>query len=204
MRKSNTRNQRSLNVSILIICEGETEKLYFGEIKNSLPREKQRGLVIDIERAKGRSPINIVKEAIVRKKTAKTKGAPYDEVWVVFDHDNFPNRQAAFQLAEKAGISIAYSSINIEVWYIFHYEYRTTPFANGQAAKKYFESKYINKYKPGTTRVFESIKSLTHTAIDNAEKLRNHHKETSPGGAHLCTLNPYLTIDELVNYLINL
>ena len=46
------RRSRELNLKILILCEGKTEKNYLLEIKNQLPREKQRGIQIDVEEFK--------------------------------------------------------------------------------------------------------------------------------------------------------
>ncbi|GHA68656.1 RloB family protein [Pontibacter akesuensis] len=201
MRSRGKFQQKKVNSRVLILCEGETEELYFLEIKNSLSRDTQKGLQINISRSKNRDPLNIVKEAIIKKKAAKNEGAPYSTVWVVFDHDNFPKRKEAFAKAISNDIKLAYSSISIEVWFIFHYEYRVRSFTNGVEVKKYFKDNYMPNYRPGTSRVYEQIQSLTKTAIDNAVKIRDHHIDDVLSGKHISDLNPYITIDELVEYL---
>ena len=197
-------NQRQLFGRVLILCEGDTEKLYFQEIKSSLPRDKKRGLTIDVDKSKGRDPLSLVTEAIRRKASAKGEGNPYKEIWVVFDHDNFPNRELAIKKAKTANLQIAFSSINIEVWFIFHFEYKLKVFLNGDEVKKYFAEKYLKGYQPGRTKVYEQIQSKTNTAIANAERLKEAKKEEIESGVLETNLNPYLTIDALVKFLLDI
>lgn len=197
-------NKRELFDRILILCEGDTEELYFKEIKSSLPRDKKRGLTIDVDKSKGRDPLSLVTEAIRRKDSAKREGNPFKEIWVVFDHDNFPNRELAIKKAKSAKLKIAFSSINIEVWFIFHFEYKLKVFLNGDEVKKYFADKYLKVYQPGRTKVYEQIQSKTNIAIANAERLRAAKSEEIESGVIESNLNPYLTIDALVKFLLNI
>ena len=65
------RRQRSLYPKVLILCEGLTEKNYLLEIKNTLPRESQRGIKIEIEIFKKNDPLSLVKEAESRRRVKR-------------------------------------------------------------------------------------------------------------------------------------
>ena len=66
-------------------------------------------------------PLNFVKQG----KSELEDGA-FNEVWVVFDHDNHPARKEAFEESEKLinskKINIAFSSISFEYFLLLHFE----------------------------------------------------------------------------------
>lgn len=188
---------------MLVLCEGITEKLYLLSIKNKLPRDAQRGVKIEIECYKKRDPKNLVIEATRRKVKANNEGVPYDELWVVFDHDNLPNRDYAFIQSRKEGIKIAYNSISIEVWFIIHFENSQNKFYNGTQAKKYLSKNYIKGYAPGKTKIWEHLDDIKmNRAFLNAQTIRKSKRiELQPGEAEW-NFNPYTTIDKLVKVIL--
>ena len=196
--------KRSLNFKILILCEGKTERNYLLEIKNTLPREKQRGIKVDIELFKRNDPLNLVKEAERRKSKAKLESAPYDYTWVVFDNDNLPNRDKAFNKASSNSIKVAYSSFTIEFWFILHFQYTTRRFTNGDDLKRYLKANHISSYEPGKTRLLPILGELCNEAKMNAERLRNEKEIEINSGVPIWNLNPYITVDELVKFISNL
>ena len=133
-RAYNTRNERK---NYLIVCEGErTEPNYFTTLKRKLPK----GLVeIDIEGA-GANTLSLVDIAI-RIKNEQAERAkksiiqrPYDHVWVVFDKDDFPNRNfnnAIFK-ARSNKIAVAYTNEAFELWYLLHFEFHNTAISRHQ------------------------------------------------------------------------
>ena len=199
-----SRKSRKLNLKILILCEGLTERNYLLEIKNLLPREKQRGIQIDVEHFKRNDPLNLVNEAIRRKQKARYEGAPYDHIWVVFDHDNLPNRDRAFLKAESNAINIAYSSFNIEFWFLIHFQYSARPFTNGDAVKDFLRQNFIDDYEPGKTRLLPILGNRFEDAESNAERLRRDKQVDIDSGIPVWELNPYLTIHELVRFIMKL
>lgn len=198
------RRSRELNLKILILCEGKTEKNYLLEIKNQLPREKQRGIQIDVEEFKRNDPLNLVNESIRRKQRAKLEGAPYDIIWVVFDHDNLPNRDKAFIKANSNSIEVAYSSINIEFWYVIHFQYSTKQFSNGDECKRYLTKNFIPDYKPGKTRMLPYLEKNLEKAYKNAVSLRLYKQAEIESGVKEWEANPYLTIDKLIEFMYGL
>ena len=199
-----SRKSRKLNLKILILCEGQTERNYLLEIKNQLPREKQRGIRIDVEYFKRNDPLNLVNEAIRRKQKARYEGAPYDLVWVVFDNDNLPNRDRAFLKAESNSINIAYSSFNIEFWFLLHFQYSTRPFSNGDDVKDFLRQNFINNYEPGKTRLLPLLGDRFLDAETNAERIKANKQIDIDQGIPIWELNPYVTIHELVRFIIEL
>lgn len=199
-----SRKSRKLNLKILILCEGQTERNYLLEIKNELPREKQRGIQIDVEHFKRNDPLNLVNETIRRKQKAKNEGAPYDHIWVVFDHDNLPNRDRAFIKAESNKINIAYSSFNIEFWFLIHFQYSAKPFTNGDDVKNVIRENFINNYEPGKTRLLPILGNQFEEAENNAERLRRNKQVDIDAGIPIWELNPFVTIHELVRFIIEL
>lgn len=101
---------------ILIVCEGQSEELYF----KSFP------VVSCTVTAFG---LGQTKENLVDATIALNKKGDYDEVWCVFDMDihlgakeiaSFDN---AIERAQKHKIDVAYSNDAFELWFCLHYEY---------------------------------------------------------------------------------
>jgi hypothetical protein len=101
---------KSIKPSILIVCEGEnTEPSYFRQFKLSSATIKPIGT--------GFNTVSLVEKAI-ELSNEKT----YDQVWCVFDRDDFNESDfnTAIQLAEKKNIKVAYSNKAFEYWLILH------------------------------------------------------------------------------------
>jgi len=188
---------------VLILCEGLTEKLYLLSVKNSLPRHLQRGVRIEIDCYKKRDPKNLVKEAIRRKTKARKEGVPYSKVWIVFDHDNLPNRDFAFNKANSEKIDIAYTSMCIELWFVIHFEDNQKHFNNGDIAKKYLSDNHIKGYEPGKTNVWKEMSADNiQRAYKNAVSIRKGKLIDIQSGVNVWDLNPYTTMDFLVRFLL--
>ena len=110
---------RETNKIILIVCEGQTEKLYF----ESFPVLTLTVEAIDLG---GQSKLKLIEvtEAIV-----KNSNKDYDKIWCVFDMDLRQGEKefADFDNAIKSGISkkyeIAYSNDAFELWFYLHYNF---------------------------------------------------------------------------------
>jgi len=163
----------------LIVCEGQTEELYF----KSFPV-----LTADIK------PVHqgCSKSELVACTKSYTEDEDYDEVWCVFDMDIKPgqNRQfedfnKAINSAHEAGYKCAYSNDSFELWFVLHYQY-----IDQQQERTFFFktlSGYwdINYEKDGKKRAFaKSIysrllsddKASQQNAINNARRLFENQK----------------------------
>lgn len=106
-----------MNKSILIICEGQTEELYF----KSFPI---LGIRVDAINLKGQSKLKLVEttETIQREEIR-------DEVWCVFDMDvkrgadEFSDFDNAIERAKSLGYKVAYSNDAFELWFYLHFEF---------------------------------------------------------------------------------
>ncbi len=64
-------------------------------------------------KAKNSTPGQVLKEAIDRAEKAIREGNPYDDVWLVFDHDNHENRKTAFDQAKKEGFTSLFQLLHL-------------------------------------------------------------------------------------------
>lgn len=117
--------------TILIICEGKnTEPSYFNQFKVITATIKALG--------DGNNTVSLVNQAI----TLKAKG-DYDEVWCVFDKDDFSSNDFnnAIVMANANNLGIAYSNQSFEYWLILHFEDH-----QGAAMHRNEYEKTLNKY----------------------------------------------------------
>lgn len=102
----------------LIVCEGtQTEPNYFRQFR--VPKD-----VLEIEGI-GYNTIRLVEHALKRSRDADP---PYDQVWCVFDRDEFPpaHFNRALDLARQHGLYVAYSNEAFELWFLLHYDFHTS------------------------------------------------------------------------------
>ena len=121
-RKRRKHAYRPVNTnSFLIVTEGErTELLYFRGIQKKI-KEKMDGRidVIDIYgEGCGTGKLIEVTERIVKE--AKIL---YQNVWVVFDKDDFDDFDEAICLGKEKGYQIAWSNQSFEYWLYLHFNY---------------------------------------------------------------------------------
>lgn len=126
-RKRRKHEYRPINTnSFLIVTEGErTEPLYLKGIQKKI-KEKMDGRidvieipVIDIHgEGCGTGKLIEVTERIVKE--AKIL---YQNVWVVFDKEDFDDFDVAIQLGKEKGYQVAWSNQSFEYWLYLHFNY---------------------------------------------------------------------------------
>ena len=78
---------REVKQSFLIICEGvNTEPDYFNAFRLTSANIKAVG--------QGLNTVGLVQKALRMKEEERKKGREYDQCWVVFDKDDFPDRES--------------------------------------------------------------------------------------------------------------
>ncbi|NJC28093.1 RloB family protein [Neolewinella antarctica] len=109
---------RNRGKRFLILCEGQTERLYFQAFRNFgveiLPRDPSS------------DPVRLLQDALTAQEYED-----YDQIWLVFDLDFVPSQGIGqFEIfsrvirdATKAGIRVAYSVDAFELWFCLHYAY---------------------------------------------------------------------------------
>jgi hypothetical protein len=192
---------------ILIVCEGKnTEPSYFSQFKLSNAEVFPVG--------EGKNTITLVESV---KKIIDNSDHEFDQVWCVFDKDDFPNQNFDNAIAKAAslGYNTAYSNQAFEYWFILHFEGH-----NGGAMHRDDYCKKLNdhleKYnvtyncdsKNVSPDFFEIMISLTGKVIDDkpqtlqdlaierAIKIEGYHKGETPSNSESLTL-VYGLIQEL-------
>ncbi len=96
---------REVKQTFLIICEGvNTEPDYFNAFRLTSANVKAVG--------QGMGTLTLVQKAINIKEQEKRKGRIYNQNWVVFYKDDFPENDfnSAILLAQQNGFEVAYSN----------------------------------------------------------------------------------------------
>lgn len=191
------------NKTILIVCEGQTEKLYF----ESFPVLSLKIKVIDL---KGQSKLKLIEST---KEIVNSTKEEYNEIWCVFDMDvkrgadEFAEFDNAINKAHELGYKAAYSNDAFELWFYLHYN-----FTNAQHTRTYYYNELskwfgINYVKEGKKYNFcvqiysilkKDFQSSQQNAINRAKVLYEEQKNLA-----YHKQNPSTKVYELVELLNN-
>ena len=192
-----------LNKITLIVCEGQTEKLYF----ESFP---VLGLTVQAVDLGGQTKLKLIESTADIIKNSDTD---YDAIWCVFDMDVKKGEKefADFDNAiEKAKVQdpvyeVAYSNDSFELWFYLHYNY-----TEQQHHRKYYYEELskkwnINYIKEGKkykfcTGIYNLLKNDANAsqeeAIKRADKLYEEQKDLA-----YHKQNPISQVYKLVRFL---
>lgn len=190
-----------INKTILIVCEGQTEKLYF----ESFPVLGVKIKAIDL---KGQSKIKLIEST---KEIIDSTDEEYNEVWCVFDMDvkrgadEFADFDNAINKALEFGYKAAYSNDAFELWFYLHYNLTNTQQLRSFYYKELGKRFGINYVKDGKKYSFciqiysilnKDINSSQQNAIERGKALFEEQK-------HLTyhKQNPITKVYELVEVL---
>jgi len=152
---------------ILIVCEGEqTEPNYF----KSFPVNKD---VVEVDiHGEGKNTDSLVEEAIRLKNRAEKNGSPYNQIWCVFDRDDFPkqNFYRALQLAVNSKIRVAYSNQAFEIWYLLHFHY-VVEAAERSEYQARLSRLLGHRYEKNSQTIYRELLDKQEKAITHARKL---------------------------------
>ena len=193
-KKRGRRNKPNLaRRTVLLLCEdSKTSPLYFSDFPfdENLVSVKTFG--------KGMNTVSLVNKAINYSGEAVQKGVPFNEIWCIFDRDNFPrnNYLRAFDLARDNRIQVAWANECFELWYLLHFHYRVTGLSR-KGFQKLLTKLLGFKYKKNLGGMYETLLGKQDIAIQYADKLL-----ASYSGIHQPHLeNPSTNIQELVKFL---
>lgn len=185
--------------TFLIVCEGQTEELYF----------KAFPVVTAAIKA---VPLGCSATTLVECTRDMAENEGYDEVWCVFDMDYKPDIRGqrqdfnnAIQVANDLGFKCAYSNDSFELWFVLHYQYVDQEYLRTYYNEVLSARWQISYERHGKTRAFSrSIydklqgdpQADQEVAISRGRKLFEMHREKV---YHL--QNPVTTVFELVTNL---
>ncbi|WP_044103841.1 RloB family protein [Neolewinella persica] len=194
-RKAISRGKR-----FLILCEGQTERLYFKSFHD-------KGVSVEPRDPNG-DRRQLVKDAI------NSDDGSYDQIWVVFDLDYLPAKgkgqlaefDATILKAQEAGIRVAYSVDAFELWFCLHYTYVNTrqerTYYYEQLSKRwsvnYEREGKKARFCLGIRELLEKDEAASEEeAIKRAKRLLQNHDGMPPHSQ-----NPVTTVFELVEELL--
>ena len=190
----------------LIICEGiQTEPNYFNGLKQEI--NKKYGRKVDVlipnidVKGTGMNTISLINYA---KKKVNQANKIYGQVWVVFDKDDYSDKQ--FNMAiQECDYNVAWSNPNFELWLLSHLKKVTRCISKDEILKeleKEFQKNGLGEYQKNDNKIFEKItkdgKILK--AINNCKQM-----EELNGCGQASQRNPmtkvYKIVEDLKEYL---
>lgn len=195
--------------SFLIVTEGEcTEPLYFRGIRNRI-QETVGGRVDVIEQpmieiqGEGCSTCKLIETTDQIIKEAKVI---YQNVWVVFDKDDFQDFDHAIEVGMRKGYNIAWSNQSFEYWLYLHFNYSDSALHRhewntklDELFKQYDlgEGCYLKNYD----EIFDMVDTYdgVNTAIKNAKR---RMAEFENGGCKPSQYDPGTMVHKLVEALM--
>lgn len=198
--------------SFLIVTEGKkTEPLYFKGIQK-LIKESIGGVVDIVEtpvievHGEGCSTGKLIENTDRIVKDAKIM---YQNVWVVFDKDDFPDFNQAVKRGQDRGYKIAWSNQSFEYWLYLHFQYSDSALHRDEWCTKldeiFQQYKLGNgKYEKNYANIFEMVSQFdgVNTAVQHAKRRMAAYDENSmkPSEYDPGTM-VYQLVEELLKYL---
>jgi hypothetical protein len=186
----------------LIVCEGaRTEPIYFDYLRRFLPKNLLETIEII---GQGDNTINIVRKAMEERdaRAANPIKPRFDEVWAIFDKDDFPNNRFdnAVTLANQNGINNGASNQAFELWYVLHFQFLQTAIRR-EAYFTILTNILGFKYEKNSSKVVEDLfkKGNVRQAIKWAHDLERMHEGKTPSASCPST-NVYKLVDRLLAY----
>lgn len=197
---------KSVSKRILVIPEGWCEYNYAQSLKQSLPRDKQRSISIEMPRPTSEnSALQLLEMAKRMIKKAISEKNPFDAVWIFLDNDGQPNLETFYHKVNTASILMAYSSICIEHWFLLHFEENRMAFQNARQAYVKLESSWQNFFKQPyhKTKIahFELLKDKMPIAMERVNRIKIQAQADEIPFAHR---NPFFTVDEFILFFKSL
>lgn len=194
--------------SYLIVTEGEkTEPLYLEGIKKQIIETVGGRVdivelpVIDIQ-GQGSSTRKLVE---ITEKLVKDARIIYQNIWIVFDKDDFKDFDEAINMAKSKGYKVAWTNPSFEYWLFLHFYYSDSALSREQWNNKLDEifaerglgdGKYKKNYKNVYSLV--DIDNGVDVAIGNAKRRMSDFREDEDSPSEFC---PGTKVHELVEEL---
>jgi hypothetical protein len=198
-RKAPSREARD---EVLVVCGGQTERIYFDEFTKVF--RPSLGNVSVITAIEPESPMRIVNYAI---KARQRKKDNYNTVWCIFDKDTFDEFDKAIDYVKKNNVRVAFSNQAFEVWFINHFRLLESAMHRNKYKKEL--SKWLSfTYDKGKDSILKVCKVLlaeekVKTAIYNSRIGYERHQVnavSSEPSAFESSTTVYWLTEELLNW----
>lgn len=197
--------------SYLIVTEGERTEVFYlkGLQKQILKQIGGQVDVVEIPRidiyGEGSSTKRLIELTEQRVKSAKIL---YQNIWVVFDKDDFADFDCAVQEGKEKGYKIAWSNQSFEYWLYLHFYYSDAALHRDDWSRKLdeiFQEYHLGdgKYRKNYENIYELADRFdgVNTAIKNAKRrMAGFHSSCKPSEYDPGT-TVYQLVGELKQYL---
>ncbi len=188
---------REVKQTFLIICEGvNTEPDYFNAFRLTSANVKAVG--------QGMGTSTLVQKAIHIREQEKKKGRVYNQNWVVFDKDDFPENDFNFAilLARQNGFEVAYSNQAFEFWFLLHFNLYQGALHRSRYEKMLSDLLgFIYTKKSGvSSKMFNVLFHNQERAINHAKAIMQQFDGSNPAQEESST-TVYLLVEELNKYI---
>ncbi len=157
--------QTDLGYYLIVTDTEATEKCYFEGLYESLPREIQKHLRIDVVP-------NIKTQKLIDKCLELLRKDPqYREGWIIFDRDQVPNFDKIIFDAKKSGLNVGWSNPCFEIWMFAYFGEMPTIIESTKCC-----SEFSKIFKKNTSRDYSKsdiqMYSLLYNKGDENQALR--------------------------------
>jgi hypothetical protein len=197
-RKTPSREARD---EVLVVCGGQTERIYFDEFTKVF--RPSLGNVRVITAVEPKNPTQVVDYALKERH----KNDSHNSIWCIFDKDIFDDFDEAISYAKQNNVRVAFSNQAFEVWFINHFRLLESAMHRNKYKKEL--SKWLSftydKSKDSILKVCEVLltEEKVKTAMDNSRAGYERHRvnavSLNPSVFESCTTVYWLT-EELLNW----
>lgn len=169
----------------LIVTEGtKTEPNYFKALKDEINAKFPGRVSIKIE-GMGEGTVKLLDRA---QKIVRNSPVEYKHVWLVYDKDEFTDKDFDSTAAACKSFSDSDSNVEyhalwsnecIEYWFLLHFEYLQSAIQR----KGYYSklTKHLGfKYQKNSGKIYDELKPHLETAIKNAKQIMELHEGLQP------------------------
>lgn len=197
--------------SYLIVTEGKcTEPNYFNGLKQKVLESVGGNLeVLEIPKidihGEGSSTeklIQIAEEYVNKSKII------YQNIWVVFDKDDFLDFDDAISKGKSKGFKIAWSNQSFEYWLFLHFNYSDSDLHRHEWNEKLdvlFKDYGLSKngYEKNNVDLYNLLDSIdgVQNAIKNAKRRMSEYKDEIKPSEFAPGTTVHILVEELINYL---
>jgi hypothetical protein len=195
--------------TLRIFCEGErTEPNYLKGYIATLDIRARKS-VIEVEKTRKNTAIQLVEEAIDIKKSSGS--LPEDEFWVVYDRESVGKysddlHAKARAKADKAGIRIALCNVCFEYWLLIHLADTDAPFGSyddligNSVLRAEMKAQCGCDYDKSARSIFDLLKPYLTDARARAKRLNAKGLESAEAGRDQPHhINPYVGVVDLLD-----
>lgn len=178
----------------------ETEKNYFYGLRDSLPKEQQRNIVIKV------SPKVLTHKLVKKCLEINSYNPSYSEPWIIFDRDEVKDFDKIIDDAERNGINVGWSNPCFEVWlsaYFGNIPYTDTSVKCCNEFSNIYKKNANIDYKKSNENLYKNLIKFgdEHKAIERSKNKRKNFERDGikkPSDMFPCT-----TVDVLVEEIRN-